>query len=295
MTTVDTVNERSRFFGERTRGYLRYDGVVRIAWVALVAACGFQPGPAAQTHDAASGSAASDGPDLQPLDANAGVDAQQFLDAPIVTQLGYVQGKSTTASTSDNVSLQFSNFQTTGDFNVVIVSWLNNASIGQVTDTGGNTYTKVGEASGSFSQGAQTTTVKMAAYYAPTIIGGQKTQVTVQFMSDADTPDLRIAEYSGVAAVSPLDTWGWLRGTGIGATSGIFSTQNAHDLLLAANRVGSYTTFYDGHYTYRSSLSPSGNLSEDRFVTSANQYFALGWQKSDSWWVMLVLAFKAAN
>src|SRR4029077_35380 len=129
------------------------------------------------------------------------------------------------------VAVTYSKAQTAGDLNVVVVGWNDsNAQVSSVRDSKGNVY---GLAVGPT---AQSGTATQAIYYAKNIVaaaaGGNT--VTVVFNTGANSPDIRIAEYSGVDATNPVDVVAAAQGSGTVSNSGSATTSSANDLLVGA-------------------------------------------------------------
>ena len=77
--------------------------------------------------------------------------------------------------------------------------------------------------------------------------------------------------------------------------TGTITTTSAHDLLIAANVVGDATDQTDAAYVHRTDLDDQGDIVEDREVFAAGSYTATAHQKSNSWWVFPIFAFRGAN
>jgi len=203
----------------------------------------------------------------------------------------YVQSNSASPSTTvSTISTAFPAAQAAGHFIVVGVSWGAAASISSVTDTKGNTYTlAVGPT--TFSGAAS------AIYYARNIVAaaaGANT-VTVTFNTATGTPDLRVAEYSGVDTTSPLDVTAASTGTSATSNSGSATTTNANDLLIGSNAVLSGTQAAGTGYTSRQISAFDGNILEDKIVSATGAYSATATLSSSAAWVMQMAAFKAAG
>src|SRR5205085_284982 len=150
------------------------------------------------------------------------------------------QSASTVPQTAQStVTLTYAGAQTAGSLNVVVVGWTGTAPhVQSVTDTKGNPYAlAIGPtvASGFAAQ---------SIYYAKNIqaAAAGANVVTVTFDQPASYPDVRIAEYSGIDPVNPLDTAVGASGTTTTSSSGAVTTTNASDLLIGANYVATLTT-----------------------------------------------------
>jgi hypothetical protein len=181
--------------------------------------------------------------------------------------------------------------QELGDLNVVIVGWNDTtANISSVTDTMGSFYElAVGptKLSGIASQ---------AIFYAENIqaAAAGKNVVTVTFDTAATYPDVRVLEYSGIDPINPVDVSGGATGTGTESSSGAVTTTNPTDLLVAGNYVQTLSAGAGSGFTQRLVTEPDGNITEDSVVTATGSYSATAPLKSGGWWVMQMVAFRAA-
>ncbi|HTW22945.1 MAG TPA: LamG-like jellyroll fold domain-containing protein, partial [Candidatus Baltobacteraceae bacterium] len=205
--------------------------------------------------------------------------------------IAFVQGNyATPQSSQSTVSIPFTSAQNLGDLNAVVVGWNDStATVSSVTDTEGNVYTRaVGPAiiTGVLSQ---------SIYYSPNIkaaAAGANT-VTVTFSTAAAYPDIRILEYSGVSASSPVDVTASATGTSGTNNSGSATTTNAADLIFGANIVTGVTTGPGTGFTQRLLTSPDGDIAEDKTVTATGSYNATAAATGE--WIMQMVAFKAAG
>jgi hypothetical protein len=182
--------------------------------------------------------------------------------------------------------------QTAGNLNVVVVGWNDSsATVLSVTDSKGNAY--LGAVGPTIVNGA----LSQSIYYAKNIVGATPNSnvVTVAFDRVPAYPDVRIAEYSGVDAVSPLDVSTAATGTVLANNSGSVTTKNANDLLVGASMVLTTTKSAGPNYTKRIITSPDSDLLEDRVVTSIDSYNATATLNSSGNWIMQMVAFKATG
>ncbi len=207
-------------------------------------------------------------------------------------QITYVQGNyATPQSAQTSVAVKFTAAQQQGDLNVVVVGWNDSAAtISSVKDTSGNVYAAaIGPTvfSGVASQ---------AIYYAPNIASAaaNANTVTVTFSGSAGYPDIRILEYSGIAAASPVDVVSGATSSGGTASSGAVTTTNAADLLVGADVTLEYTLGAGSGFTSRMLTVPDGDIAEDRVVTSVASYSATASIGPAGPTVMQMVAFKGA-
>jgi hypothetical protein len=203
----------------------------------------------------------------------------------------YIQGSSgAPAATQSSVAVSYSNAQTAGDLNVVVVGWSNPAAaVSSVTDTAGNSYTLAVNTSGA--AGVQ------SIYYAGNIAAASNNQVTLAFTAAPGTGDIRIAEYSGLNVTTPLDPGAvsGLTGSGSLASAGWVTTTNPNDLLISGDYAASATVGPGSRYTERFLTSPLDNILQDRTVRTTAAYSATAPLASSAAWVAQVAAFQLAG
>jgi Galactose oxidase-like, Early set domain/Bacterial Ig domain/Fibronectin type III domain len=188
------------------------------------------------------------------------------------------------------VTVKFKSAQTAGNLNVVVVGWNDTtASVNTVVDSSGNTYTRaIGPTAG--------TGLTQSIYYAIPIVAAaaNANTVTITFAQPANFADIRILEYSGIDALTPLDGSVGASGNSASSASGPLTTTNATDLLVGANMVATSTSGAGSGFTKRIITTPDGDLAEDRVVTAVGAYNATAPIGSGPW-VMQMVAFRAAG
>src|SRR5208337_3242349 len=118
--------------------------------------------------------------------------------------------------------------------------------------------------------------------------------VTVTFNGSANSPDLRIAEYTGTNVTSPIDTTASALGTD--STSAVsLTTTSANDMIVAANLVQTITTGPGSGFTSRVITKPDGDILEDELASTAATYNATAPIAPPGAWIMQSLALRAAN
>ena len=214
---------------------------------------------------------------------------------PIETQaatIAFVQANSAVPQTPQtSVPVIFTKAQAAGDLNVVVVGWSTpTASVSSVTDSKGNVYTL------AVGPTVRTGTAAQAIYYASNIAAAPANgnTVTVTFSAPAAFPDIRIAEYSGIAPSAPVDVSAGASGSSGTSSSGSVTTTNANDLLVGANYVQSKTTKAGSGYTSRLTTNPDGDILEDKTVTTVGSQSATASVAPSGWWVMQMVAFRFA-
>jgi len=224
-----------------------------------------------------------------------GVAGTQMKLRPVSAQatIAFVQVNSATPQVnSTTVVVPYTSAQTAGDLNVVVVGWNDAvAQVQSVADSLGNVYQRaVGP---TVRAGAATQSIYYAANIAAAAAGVNA--VTVTFSQPAAFADIRIAEYRGVATVNPVDVAVGAQGSSTLTNSGSITTTNANDLLVGANLVQEVTTGAGASFTNRVITSPDGDILEDRVVTATGSYSATAPMAPSGWWVMQMVAFRAAG
>jgi hypothetical protein len=248
----------------------------RVAWLVTVG-CGFAHGHASDALGGlGDGSADPDARVDGPTDAT--------FDAPPLPPIMYQQG-SGADSMNKTVTVHYPNAQLFRSLNVVFVCWINGNSVASVTDGTGNTYTRaVGP---STNNG-----MNLSVYYACGVAATATNTVTVTLMNTPTEADVRIVEYSGIAASGCYDTSATANGQAAAEASGAVTTNAAAELLLAGNCTFGHTTLADPTYTDRG-IDGFGDIVEDRIVSLAGPYAATATQDSQNDWVMSLLTFIA--
>jgi hypothetical protein len=212
---------------------------------------------------------------------------------PTPGPLAYVQGNYAVPQTTETaVTVPYTAAQTAGDLNVVIVGWNDSvANVSSLTDSSGNAYQlAIGPTvlSGALSQ---------SIYYAKNISAAKAgaNAVTLTFGTAANFPDVRILEYSGINAVSPVDVVAGTTGNNGTTSSGSVTTKNAADLLVGGNIVQSLTISAGGGFKQRLLTNPDGDIAEDQIVSATGSYSASAPLNAAGGWVMQMVAFRSAS
>jgi Putative Ig domain len=222
-----------------------------------------------------------------------GSDASQSFALTVgsAPSIGFVQVNYATPQTPQTkVTVAYLQAQTAGNLNVVVVGWSDvTAKINSVTDSKGNAYAL------AVGPTIQSGTATQAIYYAKNIAAAaaNANTLTVTFNAAANYPDIRIAEYSGIDPLAPVDVVAAAQGNGPTSNSGAVATGNANDLLVGANLVQTGTTGPGSGYTSRVITSPDGDVLEDSIVTATGSYSATA-PVAGGAWIMQMVAFRAA-
>jgi RHS repeat-associated protein len=218
--------------------------------------------------------------------------AFMVVPAPQPPGANFIQGNYSTPGTITTAPVTYVAAQVAGDLNVVVVGWRDTtATVKSVADSAGNTYSLAVGPTTQISNGTQ------SIYYAKNIkaatAGGNT--VTVTFSAAATTPDIRIAEYSGIDPNNPLDVSIGKETNGTTSTCGPVTTTNADDLLVAANLVQYTTTAAGSGYSSRVITTPGGDILEDQFVTATGGYSATAPLSASGRFIMQLVAFREAQ
>jgi hypothetical protein len=200
---------------------------------------------------------------------------------------GFVQiATATPLSFVPSVAATFSEAQGVGDLNVVAIGWgQSTADVAEVGDSAGNQYRL---AVGPTRGGGVSQSIYFASGIAASPAGNA---VRIRFDQRVARADLRVAEYSGLDLVSPLDAVAARSGTGRTATSGAATTAHAIELVFGAG--SSTDAFSDaGSLFGLRVLTADGNLVEDRTVASPGAYSADAVLSHGVDWVMQLATFR---
>jgi fibronectin type 3 domain-containing protein len=205
-------------------------------------------------------------------------------------QISYVQGSYAVPQTpQSSVIVAFPGAQTVGSFNLVAIGWNDATSqVGSVTDARGNVYTAASAPT------VQTGIQSHVIYYAANIVAAPSNSITVTFNTAVAYPDVRIAEYRGIAQVTPVDGAQGASGTGNSASTGTLTTTVANALLVGATYVQTTTTGAGTGFTARMITSPNGSILEDRIVSAVGTYSATA-PTSGQGWVIQLVAFRGVT
>jgi len=206
------------------------------------------------------------------------------------TGIAYVQGASQTPQTpQSSVVAAYPSAQTAGNLNVVVIAWSDSTGqVQSVTDSAGNTYTA------AIGPTVYPGTASQVIYFAKNIVASSSNSVTVTFSASLPYADVRIAEYQGLDTTSPLDVSVGNADSAGYSSSGSITTTHANDLLVAGNYVAHSATAAGSGYTERM-IDGDSSLLEDQIVTSGGTYFATGVVSQGGWYVMQMVAFRAAT
>jgi hypothetical protein len=145
--------------------------------------------------------------------------------ATVTTPSGTTTPTLVQAAGSTTATVTLPRASTQGDLLVLSASVYTGTTnhITSVTDTAGNTWTRIG----AFSVSGHNSDGEM--WYSPN--AGSTTAVTVHLATTANTA-VEVQEFAGVAAASPLDTSAGLSNTGTAASSGPITPVAGNELLV---------------------------------------------------------------
>lgn len=203
--------------------------------------------------------------------------------------IAFVQVQSATPqSPQSTVTTTFTQAQSAGNLNVVMVGWNESTgNITSVTDSAGNTY-QVAAAT------VRGTGLSQAIYYARNIqaAGAGANTVTVKFDKSVAYADVRILEYSGLDQTNPFDVSRSAAGSTAQANSGAATTNFARELIVGGGMTSGCFNGAGSGFTARIITEPDCDVAEDRTVTTTGSYSAAAPQSGN--WVMQMATFKGA-
>jgi glucose/arabinose dehydrogenase/PKD repeat protein len=213
-----------------------------------------------------------------------------YTTSTIVTTPVFIQaGAATPQGNLTTVPVTYPGSQAAGNANIVAIGWNDTTStIVSVTDSAGNTY----QLAAPIARGPG---VSQAIYDAPNIksAAAGTNKVTVVFSNPVPYADVRITEYSGLDASSPLDKTASAAGTSTSASSGNVTTGYATELIFGAGMTtGGFTGSPTG-FTTRLITIPDADIVNDRIVSTVGANAALA--NVSGGWVMQVATFRAAG
>ena len=204
--------------------------------------------------------------------------------------ISFVQTNSHTIKAASSVSAPYSLAQSAGDLNIVVVGWNDTTtSITSLQDSSGNSYSQAGAA-------VKGTKITQAIFYAQNIksAGAGSNKVTVKFSGSSSFVDLRIFEYSGLDATSPLDVAAGSSGNGFTASSGLVTTNFANELVFASDTVESKTLGPGAGYI-AVLLTSFFDIAEHAIASKKGNFTPTAKLDASTNWVMQTAAFKAAG
>jgi hypothetical protein len=205
------------------------------------------------------------------------------------TGINFVQVNSAQpTSPATTATINYPLAQTAGNLNVVIVGWADaTTTVQSVTDSAGNTYTLAFNPTVGIG-------LSQAIYYAKNVVAATSNTVTVTFSAAAQSPDVRILEYSGLDPATPLDDTNGQSGNGTLLDSGTVITTVPGDLVVGASMAGGKVITASPTYT-TVTTTPGGISVEHLIGAAAGRLGATATQDASANWVMQAVAFKQAG
>jgi hypothetical protein len=204
----------------------------------------------------------------------------------------FVQVNSATPQASQStVTVPYLQAQGAADLNVVAAGFNDSTStITSVTDSAGNVY----QLADPLTSGSG---LSQAIYYAKNIKAATagNNVVKVQFSGAVPFPDVRVAEYSGLDPVSPLDTGASAAGTGAEASSGNLTTSGAGALVFGAGVTSGVFVSGTNGFTSRIITPVDADIAGDRSATTPGTYAATANLSYSATWIMQAAAFRSAS
>jgi RHS repeat-associated protein len=222
-----------------------------------------------------------------------------FTSSILSTPINFVQGNSFDAAggqvvSNTSVIVPYKAAQSAGNLNVVVVGWYDvTTQVQSVTDSRGNAYAL---AAGPIQRSSLAGTLAM--YYAKNIASASPYNVVSVVMSAPNSPQILIAEYSGLDKGSPLDVAATNQGSSDTSSVGPVTTTNANDLLVASNLASNTLMAIGGGSSagpgYTARMIPINNIMEDQVVTTTGSYTATAPMTMQVDFIMQMVAFRAA-
>ena len=205
-----------------------------------------------------------------------------------VPPIAFVQQASSVLATGTSATANVGlSPQQAGNLIVIAVGWTDTSeSVDTVSDTLGNTYKL---AIGPTREGQD---LSQSIYYANSVAAGTN-QINVTFSTPVNGIDLRVAEYSGLSAVAPLDVTAGASGTTATANSGNATTTVGRELLFGAGMCTNAFLTPSSGFTVRV-ITGDGDIAEDETVAVTGTYAAGGAiQTTAPGWVMQLATFQS--
>jgi len=191
----------------------------------------------------------------------------------------FVQVNNNMVTAGKTVSVAFNSATKPGNTIVVYVIWDNTGTV-SLTDTGVNTFSKVG--SPVIWGGAYSAQV----FYASKIAGGADT-VTATFQNTiTNWGVIYVHEYSGISSTNPVDVTVSASGSSATLNSGSATTTSANDLIFGAGVSDYIVTAAGSGFTARDLAY--GNITEDRVAATTGAYSATATHTGQQWGMQMV-------
>jgi hypothetical protein len=161
------------------------------------------------------------------------------------------------------------------------------STITSVTDTAGNVY----QLAAPLTRGSG---MRQAIYAAKNVKASiaANSAVTVQFSNAVPFPDVRVAEYSGLDPVNPLDTAASAAGSGVTASSGNLTTSAPSELIFGAGYTSNQFVGGSNGFTSRI-INGDEDIAGNEFVSTQGTYAATAKKAASSAaWIMQAVAFR---
>ena len=201
----------------------------------------------------------------------------------------FIQSAYNQTECSNCMVMTFPAAQALGDLDIVVASWADSTTqVQSVRDTSGNSYALAVGPTVLSGNGSQ------SIYYAQNIAAAAAgaNSVIVTFNGTASSPDVRVAEYTGIVTTNALDVAVGATGQSDLSSSGSVTTTNSYDLLIGANNVDTASTGPGAGWTLRLNTPNYGDVLEDQIVTSTGSYAATAPLEASDSWIMQIVAFK---
>lgn len=189
-----------------------------------------------------------------------------------------------------SIAVAYGGANTLHDTGIVSVGWdfSGGVTLNSITDSVLNPYFFI-------TSIALTGGKALAVYYSPNLVAHAAPTVTAKFSGNVDAA-LAVDSYSGLANVSPVDTWAIANGTSATPSVGPVTPRTANSLVLGFFN-GSSTVTNGGSWNLRDNAYASGTQSglvEDQILTSNSTQSPNATMTSGAW-VAIALVLSDTN
>ena len=201
-----------------------------------------------------------------------------------------LQSNSAHSASASSLTTTYASAQLAGDLNVVAVAWnASTGSISSVVDTKGNSYSVASPIVTNAGNASQ------AIYAAPNIAAALAgaNAITVTLSGTESFVDIRAAECSGIASITPFDVQASGSGSSTAPATAAVTTNQPGEMLFGAAYVQGAVTGPGSGYTTLIT-SAGNNTIESRNVAGVGSYTASATQAPTGWWVANLATFRAA-
>jgi hypothetical protein len=188
----------------------------------------------------------------------------------------------------DSLTVSLPSLEEANDFLVVGVNYFDCGSIASITDTAGNTYKSLVPAAGDNDNSGM-----LETWGAANIARSPTNVITVHFAKVCDGRNVKVIEYSGIDAFSPVDSTATMFGSGgsapdAGLTASAAAVLFAHtaDARMSDGPGSGWTEVFTDDW---------GTLAEERFATTSGSFVATYKPSSTDIWGIEAVSLRACK